>query len=228
MKFRRTSLETCKNATGVVVVIDVLRAFSTAAYAFVKGAKDIRLVSTIEEAFYWKNEIPESLVMGEAEGLPIPGFDFGNSPPQFDSLSLDGMHLIQRTTSGTQGVVRSVKAEILLAASFCNVGSTAKYLKALSPAEITFVITGLRPGGWGDEDAACADFLEELLLNHNPDPSDYLRRVSESAPGRLFQDPKLEDYPYQDLEYCLMINRFDFIMPIYKKGGHLLMIATDL
>ena len=228
MRFRRTSLETCKNATGVVVVIDVLRAFSTAAYAFAKGAKDIRLVSTIEEAFYWKNEIPESLVMGEADGLPIPGFDFGNSPPQFDSLSLDGKHLIQRTTSGTQGVVRSVNAEILLAASFCNVGATTKHLEALSPAEITFVITGLHPVGWGDEDAACADFIEELLLDHNPDPSDYLRRVSESPPGRLFQDLKLEDYPYQDLEYCLMINRFDFIMPIYKEGGHLLMIATDL
>jgi 2-phosphosulfolactate phosphatase len=228
MKFRRTSLETCVNAAGVVVVIDVLRAFSTAAYAFAKGAKEIRLVSTIEEAFYWKEEIPGSLLMGEAEGLPIPGFDFGNSPSQFDSVRLDGKRLIQRTTSGTQGVVRSVNAEILLAASFCNVGATAKHLEALSPAEITFVLTGLRPGGWGDEDAACADFMEELLLGHNPDPSDYLRRVSESPPGRLFLDPKLKDYPFQDLEYCLMIDRFDFIMPIYREGEHLLMITTDL
>jgi 2-phosphosulfolactate phosphatase len=228
MKFRRTSLETCKNATGVVVVIDVLRAFSTAAYAFAKGAKDIRLVSTIEEAFYWKEEFPQSFVMGEAQGLPIPGFDFGNSPPQFDSLSLDGKHLIQRTTSGAQGVVRSVNSEILLAASFCNVGATAKHLKAISPAEVTFVITGLRPGGWGDEDAACADFMEELLLGCNPDPSQYLRRVSESPPGRLFQDPKSIDYPYQDLEYCLAVNRFEFVMPIFRENEHLLMIATDL
>jgi len=221
-------LKHAKNATGVVVVIDVLRAFSTAAYAFAKGIKDIRLVSTIEEAFYWKEEIPQSLVMGEVQGLPFPGFYFGNSPPQFDSLSLDGKHLIQRTTSGTQGVVSSVNAEILLAASFCNVGATANYLEALSPAEITFVITGLRPGVWGDEDAACADFMEELILGRNPDPSEYLRRVSESPPGRLFQDPKLIDFPYQDLEYCLAVNRFDFVMPIYRENEHLLMIATEL
>ncbi|MBE9473424.1 MAG: 2-phosphosulfolactate phosphatase, partial [Chloroflexi bacterium] len=151
--------------------------------------------------------------------------------------------LIQRTTSGTQGVVRSVNAEILLAASFCNVGATAKHLEALSPAEVTFVITGLRLGGWGDEDAACADFMEELLLGRKPDPNEYLRRVSESPPGRLFQDPKLIDYPYQDLEYCLAINRFDFAMPIYREDEHgedehgedehgedehLLMIATEL
>ncbi len=228
MKFRRTSLETCKYATGVVVVIDVLRAFSTAAYAFAKGAKDIRLVSTVEETFYWKEEFPQSLVMGEAQGLPIPGFDFGNSPPQFDSLSLDGKHLIQRTTSGTQGVVRSVNSEILLAASFCNVGATAKHLKTLSTAEVTFVITGLRTGGWGDEDVACADFLEELLLGCNPDPSKYLRRVSESPLGRLFQGPKSIHYPYQDLDYCLAVNRFDFVMPIFREDEHLLMIATDL
>ncbi len=228
MEFRRTSLETCNYATGVVVVIDVLRAFSTAAYAFAKGAKDIRLVSTVEEAFYWKEEFPQSLVMGEAQGLPIPGFDFGNSPPQFDSLSLDGKHLIQRTTSGTQGVVRSVNSEILLAASFCNVGATAKHLKTLSTAEVTFVITGLRTGGWGDEDVACADFMEELLLGCNPDPSKYLRRVSESPSGRLFQGPKSIHYPYQDLDYCLAVNRFDFVMPIFREDEHLLMIATDL
>ena len=36
---------------GVVVVIDVLRAFTTAAFAFDRGADEILLVSTVEEAF---------------------------------------------------------------------------------------------------------------------------------------------------------------------------------
>lgn len=228
MRFRRTSLETCNAATGIVVVIDVLRAFSTAAYAFAKGVKDIRLVSTIEEAFSWKGEIPDALLMGEVDGLPIPGFNFGNSPPQFDNLNLSGKHFIQRTTSGTQGAVRSVNAEVLLATSFCNVSATTEYLEALSPAEITFVITGLRPGGWGDEDAACADFMEELLQGHNPDPTNYLLRVKESPPGLLFKDPRRLEYPLRDLEYCLAIDRFDFVMPIFRDNGHLLMIATAL
>ena len=104
MKFHRASLETCENATGMVVVIDVLRAFSTAAYAFYHGVQDIRMVSTIEEAISLKEKNPGFLVMGEMDGLPIPGFDFGNSPPQFEKLNLDGKHLIHRTTSGTQGV----------------------------------------------------------------------------------------------------------------------------
>lgn len=228
MKFNRTSLETCENAVGFVIVIDVLRAFSTAAYAFAKGVNDIRLVSTIEDAFRLKENIPQSLIMGESEGLKVPGFDFGNSPPQFDKLSLEGKHLIQRTSSGTQGVVRSRNAEVLLAASFCNVGATSKYIAALSPPEVTFVITGLRPGGWGDEDAACADYMEALLIGHEPDHSPYLQRVIDSPPGRLFQDPELVDYPLKDLEYCLAIDRFGFALPIRKQGEHLLMIATDL
>ena len=37
-------------ATGHVVVIDVLRAFTTAAYAFAAGIEEIELVATPEEA----------------------------------------------------------------------------------------------------------------------------------------------------------------------------------
>ena len=64
MQFHHTSLETCAEATGVVVVIDVLRAFSTAAYAFAAGVEDITLVNTIEHALEWKDKIPGSLTMG--------------------------------------------------------------------------------------------------------------------------------------------------------------------
>jgi 2-phosphosulfolactate phosphatase len=228
MNFHRTTLESCENATGTVVVIDVLRAFSTAAYAFNHGVQDIRMVSTVEEAMGLKAKNPGFLVMGERDGLPIPEFDFGNSPPQFEGVNLGGKHLVQRTTSGTQGIVRSHNAEYLLAVSFCNAKITSEYIQALSPPDVTFVITGLRPSGWGDEDAACADYLEALILGVHPHPSPYLKRVKESPPGKLFLDPQLDDYPLEDLEYCMAINRFDFIMPVNKVDGDLLMIARDL
>ena len=59
MRFNYTTLETCHTATGIVLVIDVLRAFSTAAYAFSRGAKEIRLVSTVEEALELKSQLPD-------------------------------------------------------------------------------------------------------------------------------------------------------------------------
>ena len=147
--------------------------------------------------------------MGEVDGLTIPGFDFGNSTPQFDGINLAGLHLVQLTNSGTQGVVRCRKADVLLAASFCNVGATARYISDLSPEEVTFVITGVRPGGWGDEDAACADFLSELLNGRNPSHAPYLERVRQSLSGRLFLNAENIEIGYQDLEYCLAINSFN-------------------
>ena len=47
MIIQRATLQNCHTATGTVVVIDVLRAFTTAAYAFDAGADDITLVSTV-------------------------------------------------------------------------------------------------------------------------------------------------------------------------------------
>ncbi|HSG66484.1 MAG TPA: 2-phosphosulfolactate phosphatase, partial [Gammaproteobacteria bacterium] len=117
---RRATLETCRDADGVVVVIDVLRAFTTAAFAFERGAREIVLVATVDEAFALRGRIPGSLLIGEVGGLPIDGFDLPNSPTAVAAADLDGRRLILRTSSGTQGVVRAERAEHLLGASLAN------------------------------------------------------------------------------------------------------------
>ncbi len=120
MKFNYTDLDTCHTASGLVIAIDVLRAFSNAAYAFSRGAKEIRLVSTVDEALALRSRLPNARAMGEVGGLPPAGFDFGNSPAQMLEAELRGASLIQRTGAGTQGAVRCVKAEIRLAASYAE------------------------------------------------------------------------------------------------------------
>ena len=69
-----------EDVRGVVVVVDVLRAFTTAAYAFASGASAIWLVGTVEEALDLSREIPDALTMGEEHGRRPDGFDFSNSP----------------------------------------------------------------------------------------------------------------------------------------------------
>src|SRR5512132_1216103 len=115
MKFHYTNLETCHEARGMVVVIDVIRAFTNAAFAFSRGAKEIYPVSTVEEALQFKTIVPEVLACGEVGGFPPGGFDFGNSPTQTNTLDLSGRVIVQRTGAGTQGVVRSVCADALVA-----------------------------------------------------------------------------------------------------------------
>ena len=68
MKFHFTNLETCHAATGVVVVVDVIRAFTNAAFAFSRGAREIHPVSGVEEALQLKARMPNSLVCGEVGG----------------------------------------------------------------------------------------------------------------------------------------------------------------
>jgi 2-phosphosulfolactate phosphatase len=205
-----------------VVVIDVLRAFSTAAYAFSRGAKEILLVSTVDEALSFKSSIPGSKAMGEVGGLRPEGFDFGNSPTHINEAELAGISMIHRTSAGTQGVVRSHGAAVMLAASFVVANATARYISRLTAPGVTFVITGRSYNG-GDEDLACAEYLEELLRGNQPDGRPFINRVMESKDAFPHLDPAQRDFPLSDLDYCAQIDRFDFAMPITREDGKFIM-----
>ena len=219
MKFHYTNLETCHEATGVVVVIDVIRAFTNAAFAFSRGAKEIYPVSKVREALQFKAENPNSLACGEEGGIPPEGFDFGNSPTQTRTLDLQDRIIVQRTGAGTQGIVRSVNADIILAASFVVANATTRYIQMLPIREITFVITGQYAPEHGDEDLACAEYLESILKGQKPDPAPYVDRVYRSRDALRHLDPNLPAFPRSDLDHCTHIDAFDFVMRVSKENG---------
>ena len=205
IEIKRYTNQDCQQASGVVVVIDVLRAFSTAAYAFAAGASKILLVGSVENALALKRDMPQAHLMGEINGYPIEGFEFGNSPTQLAGLDLTGAVMIHRSSAGTQGVVRSVQAEALLAASFCCARATAAFILQSSPRLVSFVITGLDS--------------EALLLGTQPDPAPYLQRVIESKNGGLFRAKDQPAFPFSDLDYCTAVDRFDFALPVRREKG---------
>ena len=219
LKFHYTTLETCHTATGLVVVIDVIRAFTNAAFAFSRGAKEIYPVSTVEEALNLKDQIPDSLACGEVGGISPEGFDFGNSPTQTSQLDLNGRVIIQRTGAGTQGIVRSLQAEHMLAASLVVAGATVTHIQKLRPEVVTFVITGQFEEGRGEEDLACAEYLEALLKGQEPDPAPYLERVYRSRDALFHLDETFTAFPKSDLDHCIAINKFDFAMVATKENG---------
>jgi 2-phosphosulfolactate phosphatase len=226
VEFQRLSLDDSANATGVAVVIDVLRAFTSACYAFGAGAQEILLVSDVEEAFALREKFPSALLMGEVGGGPIVGFDFSNSPAHYVHRNLSGFRLIQRTSNGTQGVIRAKNAERIVAASFVCASATARYIQHLNPPLVTFVITAWHTNSPepldGDEDAACADYLELLVRGERPDPTPYLDRICNSATGKLFQSNTRPEYPATDLPYCMDLDRFSFALPIQRGDDTLL------
>lgn len=228
MEIQQATLETCQTATGAVVAIDVIRAFTTAAYAFAAGASDIVLVGTVEEALALRERFPGALVMGEVDGLPVADFDFGNSPTEIAAHDLTGRRLIQRTSAGTQGIVRSTQADLLLGSSFVCAGATARYLRQMQPERVTFVVTGIIYGRDGDEDIACADYLTALLRGEQPAPAPFIRRVYESTAGRLFTDPSHPEFAPVDLERCVEVDRFDFALVVERQEGLLALEAIEV
>ena len=219
MRVSYTNLETCHEATGMVIVIDVIRAFTNAAFAFSRGAKEIYPVSKVKEALQLKAQIPDSLACGEDGGLPPEGFDFGNSPTQTNLLDLSGRVIVQRTGAGTQGIVRSVNAEHMLAASMVVAHATVIFVQKLDPESVTFVITGQYAPEHGDEDLACAEYLESLLKGQQPDPAPYVERIINSRDALLHLDPAFPEFPLTDLDHCTSIDRFDFAMLVSKENG---------
>jgi hypothetical protein len=74
----------------------------------------------------------------------------------------------------------------------------------------------------GDEDAACADYIEALLTEENPDPTPYLARITASTTGALFLTNTRPEYPATDLPYCTQLDCLAFALPIQRQPNGLL------
>jgi 2-phosphosulfolactate phosphatase len=224
MNFQQYTLKNCHQASGWVVVIDVCRAFTTAAFGFEAGAREIILTSSVEESMLLRESHPGVLLMGEINALPIPGFDFGNSPRQFDGIDLTGKTLVQRTTSGTQGMVQSRLASDLMAASFVCAKTTADYIRAAHTDQVAFVPTGVPDTfSQGIEDLACADYLSQLILNDHVDPKPFIDRAKMFLDFIPRADLNFYEEMARDLERCLQVDIFRFAMQAKRQNGLLVL-----
>jgi len=97
-------LEGATRATGTVAIIDVCRAFTTAAVALANGASRIVVVRSVEEALMLRDAGIGQICIGEIGGRAPDGFDFGNSPFEILGVDFGGRTIIQRTSAGTQGI----------------------------------------------------------------------------------------------------------------------------
>lgn len=207
-------------AKGVCVVIDVLRAFTTAAFAFASGAREIVFVNSIEEALAKFEKDPALLLMGEKGGQRIEGFHFENSPSEIQTAHLAGKRLIQRTSSGTQGVVGCRHASHLLVASFVVAGATLARILELQPTHVSLIVTGQKNG---DEDAALAEYFTHKLTGQSVELDPLLERVRLSPSAHRMQAGEIA-YPAgkKDLDLALQIDRFPFAIEVFKQNEELI------
>ncbi len=211
-------LEGAERATGSVAIIDVFRAFTTAAVALANGAVGIAMVATVDEALSLRERGVGQVCMGEVRGRAPPGFDFGNSPFEVSQADLRGKTIIQRTGAGTQGIVAARNAERLYAASLVTAAATTRALLSGSPKRITLIAMGNNAVERTDEDELCAIHLRNLLEGR-PGNAEAVRQVIRAG-GEIahFSDPQRPYHP-RDLEIALDIDRYDFAIRVVKQDG---------
>ncbi|KES08409.1 2-phosphosulfolactate phosphatase [Streptomyces toyocaensis] len=194
----------------VAVVIDVMRAFTTAAWAFHRGADKIVLAADQDEALAIKAGHPGWLAL--KDGAPVSGFDLVNSPGLLRDADLAGRTVIQRTTAGTVGALAVVEATLALCASFVVAGATARVLRNAGADAVTFVATG--EDGRAAEDLACAEYLDRLLAGERPDPGPYVHRAGNSPAAHALRAGRRRGAHPTDVGLCLEVDRFDFAMKV--------------
>jgi 2-phosphosulfolactate phosphatase len=199
----------------VAVVVDVMRAFTVAAWAFAQGAEKIVLAESLDEALALKARHPDWVAL--KDGPPAPGFDAVNSPGLLRSIDLGGRTVVQKTTAGTVGALAVKEAPLVLCAGFVVAEATARLLRTRKSDSVTFVVTG--DDGRADEDLACAQYIARRATGAATDAAEFLRRAGESrAAAELTEGVRQGAHP-DDVALCLEVDRFPFAMVAILEGS---------
>src|SRR6266849_3857244 len=195
MEISRVTPLQAAQAHGVVIVIDVIRAFTVAAYAFAGGASRLWLVRMVEEAHALRAKNPQALLAGDIRGRVI----------------------IQRTGAGTQGAVNAVYASHLLLCSLTNAHATALYARKLAESAeglVTLLPTAAFEDSYHDEDDVCADYLEALLQERDDAAEVLAGGIAYLHAIERFQwfEPDTSDAPLADVAAILATDCFNFAM----------------
>ncbi|TNC08163.1 2-phosphosulfolactate phosphatase [Methylobacterium terricola] len=213
-------LDGARRARGHVAIIDVFRAFTTAAVALAKGASEVVMVGSADEALALRAQGRVQLCMGEIGGRAPPGFDFGNSPYEVSAADLAGCAIAQRTGAGTQGIVAAAQATRLYAASLVTASATARALVRGTPAAVTLVAMGNNAVVRTDEDEICALHLRNLIEGRPGHVEGARQMILASREASYFGDPTRPHLPRADLDIALDIDRYDFAIRVELDDGY--------
>ena len=148
------------------VVIDVLRATTTIAWALENGADSVQVFADVDElkreakVFHEKDKI----LVGERGGKKLDGFDLGNSPMGVSTEKVKGKRVFMSTTNGTRSLHRVRESKSLYTMALPNRRAIAERLQRDNPNEVWIVGSGWE-GSYSLEDSLAAGALASLLID---------------------------------------------------------------
>ena len=151
------------------IVIDVLRATSTICQALASGYERVICVGEIDDAHALAG--PGIALAGERANVRIEGFDFGNSPREFEPRSQRGVRdvsevetkskLVLTTTNGTRLLLAAAaRCDEVLVASLLNLDAVVA--AAREADEVAILCAGVE-GAFAIDDAYVAGRIAAAL-----------------------------------------------------------------
>ena len=215
--------------TEVAVVVDVLRATSTVTQALAAGYGSVHCAPSIEAARALSG--PGRMLAGERQGLPVPGFDLGNSPAALGRYEARRGELVLATTNGTPAIVAATqRAEVVLLGCLLNLEALLAAIP--TAAEVTVVCSGT-DGRVALEDAYVAGRIVARLRG---DVSDAARAavcvaqayagavqpLRDSADGRMLRSTGQET----DIAWCARESVLDLVPRVTANGTGVPVVTT--
>ncbi len=224
MRFQILGRNTIEKASGLVVVIDVLRAFTTACYIFSKGAKEIVLASTPEEGLLLKKQYPKYLLVGERKGLKLTGYDYGNSPFEIKQASLLDKTVVMTTSLGTSTLLDLYtlsKGKEFITGSFVNASAIINYIKKSKYEIVSLICTD---DSFNDnEDYMCAKYIVSNFIGKSLDFQKIKEDLTKHPISEGFLKKPLTKYAPDDFNLCLQVNKFRFIIMSNRSAERILL-----
>lgn len=212
-------IEGAKQAQGLVVIIDVFRAFSLECYLFEAGVSKIFPVGSMETALKMKAAYPQYILIGERGGAKVEGCDYGNSPSQLAKIDLQGKTIIHTTSAGTQGIHNAVLAEEIITGSLVNAMAVAKYIRSKQPNKVYLVAMGNAGKTRAMEDVVCARYLKALIQGENYNIQEAITDLRHNGGEHFFNQETQVKYPMEDFYMCTKVNLFDQVLQVKSIDG---------
>ena len=227
---------------GVAVVVDVLRATTVMVRALASGCSAVMPCGEIDEALRLHGTLPAGMALlgGERGGLPIAGFDLGNSPGAFTSAVCHEKTLVMTTTNGTRAILASLDADRVFIAAFTNQMATAASLQdADQPMHIICSGTdgrisfedsilagalacdlqvsrrpGIAPRPFGNDEAEVVSRLWATIpLGEQGDDAELAAVLGQGKGGRRVQEIGLAE----DIRECALLDRFPLVAELQRE-----------
>lgn len=211
----------------IVVVIDVFRAFTTAGYILEQKPKNYFISDNSISLNRVKNKYYNNFLVGKAEKNIDLKYNIPNSPTRLLENNINGKNVFHRSSAGGKGIINAKGADVILVSSFVNAKATVKYIQSLKNVNVKIMPMGTEGLQPSIEDDLCATYISKLLNNKKFNIIKFIPKIKNGSGKYFFTSDQIQ-YPKEDFDKCLEIDKFNFAIRAEVFDGYAKLTKLDV